>query len=55
MTPDEIQNIIQENLRRLEVIHTPYDPQVGTEYSDIIKRSKIEIPDAPLPVQYIPV
>ena len=55
MTPDEIQNIIQENLRRLEVIHTPYDPQVGTEYSDIIKRTKIEIPDAPLPVQYIPV
>ncbi|MBQ7698419.1 MAG: hypothetical protein IJT35_07570, partial [Paludibacteraceae bacterium] len=37
------------------MIHTPYDPQVGTEYSDIIKRTKIEIPDAPLPVQYIPV
>lgn len=50
-----VEDIIQENLRRLEVIHTPYDPQVGTEYSDIIKRSKIEIPDAPLPVQYIPV
>lgn len=51
----KVEDIIQENLRRLEVIHTPYDPQVGTEYSDIIKRSKIEIPDAPLPVQYIPV
>lgn len=50
-----VEDIIQENLRRLEVIHTPYNPQVGTEYSDIIKRSKIEIPDAPLPVQYIPV
>lgn len=51
----KVEDIIRENLRRLEVIHTPYDPQVGTEYSDIIKRSKIEIPDAPLPVQYIPV
>ncbi len=50
-----LEDIIRENLRRLEVIHTPYDPQVGTEYSDIIKRTKIEIPDAPLPVQYIPV
>ena len=51
----KVEDIIQENLRRLEVIHTPYDPQVGTEYSDIIKRSKIEISDAPLAVQYIPV
>ena len=51
----KVEDVIQENLRRLEVIHTPYDPQVGTEYSDIIKRTKIEIPDAPLPVQYIPV
>lgn len=49
------EDIIQENLRRLEEIHTPYDPQVGTEYCDIIKRTKIEIPDAPLTVQYIPV
>ena len=51
----QVEDIIKENLRRLEVIHTPYDPQVGTEYSDIIKRSKIEIEDAPLPVQYIPI
>lgn len=51
----KVEDIIRENLRRLEVIHTPYDPQAGTEYSDIIKRNKIEIPDAPLAVQYIPV
>ena len=51
----KLEDIVQENLRRLEVIHTPYDPQVGTEYCDIIKRAKIELPDAPLPVQYISV
>ena len=51
----KVEDIIKENLRRLDVIHTPYDPQVGTEYSDIIKRSKIEIPDAPITTMYIPV
>ena len=51
----DTKHIIEENIKRLEVIHTPYDPQIGTEFCDVIKRSKIEIPDAPLPVQNIPI
>lgn len=49
-----LEDITKENLRRLEVIHTPYNPQIGTEYSTTIKRNKIVIPDAPIPEQYIP-
>lgn len=51
----KIEDIIAENLRRLEVIHTPYDPQIGTEYCTAIRRNRLEIADAPLRVQYIPV
>lgn len=51
----KIEDIIAENLHRLEVIHTPYDPQIGTEYCSAIRRNRLEITDAPLRVQYIPV
>ncbi len=49
-----IQNILNENSKRLQTIHTPYDPLIGTEFSNIITRKKLSISDAPYPVQYIP-
>ena len=52
---DDIDSIIEENARRLEVVNEPYNPLVGTPYCDEIQRVRLEIPDAPLPLQYIPI
>ena len=52
---DDIDSIIAENARRLEVVNEPYNPLVGTPYCDEIQRVRLEIPDAPLPLQYIPI
>ena len=49
-----VDEILQENGRRLAIINTPYDPQRGTEYSDAIPRRLLVVNDAPLPEQYIP-
>lgn len=46
---------IAENEKRLAIINKPYDPIVGTEFCDTIKRTLLYIPDAPIPKQYIPV
>lgn len=46
---------IRLNEERLQKNRQPYDPITGTEFSPEIKRSLLEIPDAPIPVQYIPV
>lgn len=48
-------NIIAENFRRLEVINTPYNPLVGTQYCEEIQRVHIHIDDAPIPDMWIPV
>ncbi len=50
-----IDAILDENNRRLKVINNPYDPLVGTQYCDINQRDSIDIVDAPLPLQYIPI
>jgi hypothetical protein len=52
---DDIDSIIAENARRLEVVNEPYNPLVGTPYCDEIQRVRLDIPDAPLPLQYIPI
>ena len=52
---DDISSIIEENAKRLEVVNEPYDPIVGTQYCEEIKRVKLEIPDAPLPTMLIPI
>lgn len=49
------QHIIEENLKRLAFINTPYNPMVGTEYCDTIKRNALYIKDAPIPLQNIPI
>lgn len=55
MNWSDTDSIITENQRRLEVIRKPYDPLVGTEYSEVIKRFRIDIPDAPIPTMYLPI
>ncbi len=51
----DIKAILAENEARLQVIHIPYDPQVGTQYCDEIKRTPLNIPDAILPEMNIPI
>lgn len=54
---EHIDSIIAENARRLEEINTPYDPIIGTEHCDVIKRVHVHFTDAfaPLPDVNVPV
>ena len=52
---DSIKDIIAENERRLKSIHVEYNPLVGTEYCEEIKRKELVLKDAPIKLQYIPV
>lgn len=52
---DDIDSIIAENQQRLDEINKPYDPIVGTEYTDVIPRYHVHIPDAPIPDMWLPV
>lgn len=47
--------VVDENNRRLSIINTPYDPLRGTTFCDTIKRTILQITDAPLTIQYIPI
>lgn len=49
----EIQKIIKENDRRNEAIRAPFNPITGR--GSLGKRKRVEIPDFPIPVQYLPV
>jgi len=49
------EQIIEENERRLAIVKAEYNPIVGTEYSEDIKRVPIIIKDAPIPAMFIPV
>lgn len=52
---DDTGSIIAENLRRHEENDKPYNPWVGTEYCDVIRRTAIHISDAPFQDMNIPV
>lgn len=54
MNWEDLDSVIEENLRRLDEINTPYDPYVGTPYCDDIPRVRLDIPDAPFPHMWIP-
>lgn len=49
------EEILAENQRRLDKNNIEYNPLLGTEVSDVIKRVEIEMPDAPLVRMKIPV
>ena len=49
------QYIIEENKLRLVAINKDYNPLVGTEFCDGIKRNRLFIKDAPIPLMNIPV
>lgn len=49
------QDIIAENLRRLDAINVEYNPLVGTMYCEDISRTELTLKDAPLKTQHIPV
>lgn len=49
----QAEEIIAENTRRNKAEQTPYHPETG-EGSKIGNRVRIDMPDAPIPVQYIP-
>lgn len=50
----QAKKIIEENHRRLEHIATPYNPLVGTMYSDKMPRVELVVCDAVIPVMQIP-
>lgn len=50
-----IDEIIEENYKRLKAVYCDYNPLVGTQYCDDIKRCRIEIEDAPIREMYIPI
>ena len=49
----QAEEIIAKNKERNLVEQTPYHPETG-EGSNIGNRVRIDMPDAPIPVQYIP-
>lgn len=51
----DVDSIISENNIRLAEISREYDALVGQEYCQEIRRTRIDIPDAPIPTMYIPV
>lgn len=48
-------DILAENARRLAYVNALYDPQVGTQHCDEIRRMPIRVEDAPLLEMNIPV
>ena len=50
-----LEETIRENKRRLEENNRLYDPITGTEYSQEMKRNVLEVQDAPLSFQNIPI
>jgi hypothetical protein len=55
MQQNKIDNVIVENQKRLERINKEYNPLVGTAYCEDMKRTKLFLKDAPVPLQYIPI
>ena len=49
----ELSDMVAENDRRIEEINLPADPVTGL--GEPLDRIMVEIPDYPIPVQYIPI
>lgn len=47
-----VENLIAENSRRLRAINAPFNPLTG--FGSVGPRTKVEIPDFPIPVQWLP-
>ena len=52
IVPEQIDEMLAENLRRKRALHKPYNPVTG--YNALGKRVTVELPDAPIPRQFVP-